>query len=72
MHCREVDEDSPFCIEMQGQSTTLYRSSKSRVDGPMARSSAKEFRFDHSYWSVDSRDEHFSGQEKVSSQTTLP
>ena len=30
------------------------------------RSTAKEFAFDYSYWSVDNRDEHYTSQEMVS------
>ncbi len=29
------------------------------------RDDSKEFEYDHSYWSVDSRDTHFIGQEQV-------
>ena len=62
-------------MEMSGQSTTLYRTPSSfsrKGEGRVARSSAKEFRFDHSYWSVNASDEHYATQEQVYSDLGLP
>ena len=70
--CRELDLCSPFCVEVEGQATTLYRSSSGsgRGEGLLARSAAKEFSFDYSYWSVNPTDDHFCGQEKVRESTS--
>lgn len=35
------------------------------MEGDKARDSKKEFFFDHSYWSVDPKDQHFITQEQV-------
>ena len=61
---------------MKGQVTTLYCATTSsghrRLEGPRARNTAKEFRFDYSYWSVDPSDEHYVSQEQVYAELGVP
>ena len=60
---------------MRGKRTTLYSSSSAcsrRGEGLVARKNAKEFQFDHCYWSVDVSDNHYANQEQVYSDLGVP
>ena len=74
-HSRELASGSRFCLEMRGKRTTLYCSSSTctrRGEGLVTRSNAKEFQFDHCYWSVDVGDHHYASQEQVYSDLGVP
>merc|ERR1712142_1045624 len=45
-----------ICIKMEDKKTTIFNA---------AESDKKDFTYDHSYWSVDSRDKNFTNQEQV-------
>ncbi|XP_015767557.1 PREDICTED: kinesin-like protein KIF16B [Acropora digitifera] len=52
---RERDMTAKVCIHMEGKKTTI--SSPGVED--------KDFSYDFSYWSADSKDRHFASQEQV-------
>jgi len=56
---REIDMESNIIIKMDnsGKKTTIIN--------PNMPSDIKDFTYDHSYWSSDSRDRHFATQEQV-------
>lgn len=64
---RETDMHSGEIIKMQGNKTTItnLKVLQSGASEELGRERVKEFTFDYSYWSVDSRDPHFVGQEQV-------
>ena len=64
VQCREQVSCSQLCLEMAGRNTTLYSCGERR--------SAKEFRFDYSYWSVRREDGHYVGQAQIYSDLGLP
>lgn len=69
---RELDSNSQFCLEMRGRTTTLYHTLGHKKEGSLSRNSAREFHFDHSYWSVNGSDHHYTNQEKVYSDLGVP
>lgn len=72
---RELASDCHFCLEMRGRSTTLYpklSTHRRKGEGPVARTNAKEFYFDYSYWSVNVNDNHYANQEQVYSDLGIP
>ena len=69
--CRELASTSQFCVEMNGRSTTLYRSSQ-RGEGYISRNTSKQFHFDHSYWAVNVDDSHYASQDQVYSDLGIP
>ncbi|CAI8050074.1 Kinesin-like protein Klp98A [Geodia barretti] len=65
---RELASSSHFCLEMKGKKTILYNCGEVHT----GRGSAKEFHFDHSYWSVGKDNAHCVGQEQVYSDLGGP
>ncbi|KAJ7365464.1 Kinesin-like protein kif16b [Desmophyllum pertusum] len=65
---RELDLGSKCIIQMEGQKTTIFNTKlygEVGLEGDKSREFKKEFFFDYSYWSADSRDPHFVTQDKV-------
>lgn len=54
---RERDMDCKVIIKMENKKTT--------IKNPGLESDSKDFSYDHSYWSVDSKDKHFTNQSQV-------
>ncbi|KAK2550750.1 Kinesin-like protein KIF16B [Acropora cervicornis] len=65
---RELELGAKCIIQMEDQKTTIFNTKlygDAVMEGDKARDSKKEFFFDHSYWSVDPKDQHFITQEQV-------
>ncbi|KAH9380626.1 hypothetical protein HPB48_020895 [Haemaphysalis longicornis] len=64
---REIDMKSSEIIQMEGNKTSIENMKVSPQGGSeeLGRERIKEFTFDYSYWSVNSRDPHFATQEQV-------
>ncbi|XP_015775126.1 PREDICTED: kinesin-like protein KIF16B [Acropora digitifera] len=65
---RELELGAKCIIQMEDQKTTIFNTKlygDGVMEGDKARDSKKEFFFDHSYWSVDPKDQHFITQEQV-------
>eukprot|EP00794_Sanderia_malayensis_P019956 gene19956-21910_t len=56
---REIDLDAKVIINMDSEGK------KTSIVNPHISSDIKDFSYDHSYWSADSRDRHFATQEQV-------
>lgn len=54
---RERDLDCKCIIDVQGRKTSIRN--------PALETDIKDFTYDHSYWSVDSKDKHFATQAQV-------
>ena len=69
--CRELASGRQYCLEERGKSITLYHTTSTHK-GDGHRSHAKQFNFDHSYWSVSQEDSNYVSQEQVYSELGLP
>lgn len=65
LHFRDIRENelgAKLNVEMDGSKTRLLKPSK---QPSTLREHFHDFTFDFSYWSLDSKDEHFATQEQV-------
>ncbi|XP_022810488.1 kinesin-like protein KIF16B [Stylophora pistillata] len=71
---RELELGSKCTIQMEGQKTTIFNTKlygEVGLEGDKSRDIKKEFIFDYSYWSADSKDPHFVSQDQVFSDLGL-
>lgn len=60
---RENEMGAKLIVEMDGKKTSLLK--PSRHSAISRGESSNDFTFDYSYWSYDSRDEHYATQDQV-------